>query len=256
MKRVLHPISALMALSALALGGCGEDDDEGGNQPPPPSRPEDTGAACETAAECYPDVIDGELRGEALCLDEVRDGYCTHECESDDDCCAAEGECEPGAPSQVCSPFQATGMMMCFLSCEDADLEDFPDYADANEFCQREASRDFICRSSGGGAANRRICVPGDCGVGADCAADGDCSGDLVCVTGFQGGYCTRIGCAADADCPADTRCVTHEGESYCLRTCAAESDCSFCRATGFFSTCSDAVTFAEGEPTTVCVPP
>jgi hypothetical protein len=256
MNRVLSSISALMTVSALLLGACGDDDEEEGNNEP--ARPEDTGAACESADQCYPDVADGALSSEALCLDRVRDGYCTHECGGDEDCCAAEGECAPGAPTQVCSPFESTNMMMCFLSCEASDLENFPDYADENEFCQREASRDFICRASGGGDPHK-ICVPGDCGVGADCGADADCAADLVCVTAFGGGYCSQTGCAVNADCPAGSYCVNHDnGESYCYSECASESDCSFCRADGVFASCSDQVVFAEEGPTsgTVCVPP
>jgi hypothetical protein len=57
-----------------------------------PDRPDDTGAACTVADDGYPDVAEGELQGEPVCIDRVRDGYCTHTCESDDDCCAAEGE--------------------------------------------------------------------------------------------------------------------------------------------------------------------
>ena len=257
MKRVLRSLCALMIVSASLLGACGGDDDDDGGNTPPPTRPEDTGAACMTADQCYPDVADGALQGDALCLDEVRGGYCTHECEADEDCCAAEGECESDL-AQVCSPFTSTGMMMCFLSCEQEDLENRPDYADENEYCQREASRDFICRSSGGGNQNRKICVPGDCGVGADCAADTDCTGDLTCVTTFRGGYCTQAGCTVNEDCPTDSLCVMHDnGESYCYKRCAGASDCSFCRADGFYSTCSDEVVFSvDGTADTVCVPP
>jgi hypothetical protein len=222
-----------------------------------PTRPEDTGAACVSASECYPGVADGELLGDALCLDEVRDGYCTHECENDDDCCAAEGECKINI-TQVCSPFQSTDMTMCFLSCEADDVDAFPDYADENEYCQREASRDFICRSSGGGADNRRICVPFDCGVGADCGDDADCTGDLECVTTFGGGYCTRQDCSENADCPTGSLCITHgNGNNYCYTECSRESDCSLCRPDGFFATCTDEVVFAEdGTSGTVCAPP
>src|SRR5690606_32778436 len=97
-------------------GGSGDGD--GDDSRPPPG---ETGSFCETADECFPDVAEGELLGEAICLDRVDDGYCTHECTVDEDCCAVEGECTLDA-RQVCSPFESTGTMMCFLSCEGSDL--------------------------------------------------------------------------------------------------------------------------------------
>src|SRR5690606_27500335 len=82
---------------------------------------------------------------------------------------------------QVCSPFTSTGSKYCFLSCEDEDLRaadgGLPDGAvlDADEYCKREAHPDFICRSTGGGAENRRVCVPG--GAGGDGGPPGDGGG-------------------------------------------------------------------------------
>ena len=73
------------------------------------------------AADCYPHVDHAELAGAVECLDCVRAGYCTHLCETDDDCCAVEGECETDL-KQVCAPFESTGRRMCLLSCEGADL--------------------------------------------------------------------------------------------------------------------------------------
>jgi hypothetical protein len=186
----------------------------------------------------------------------VRGGYCTHTCETDANCCAVEGECKTDLP-QVCSPFESDDGMMCFLSCEADDVAADPDAEDDQHFCQRNASPDFICRSSGGGAANRKICVPGDCGVGADCASDADCNG-LSCVTSFGGGYCTERACSLDADCPGDARCViAGDGNNYCFASCTSAADCSFCRHDGSFATCSDEVVFAEaGASGSVCTPP
>src|SRR5688572_7429450 len=190
-KCLLFSLCAGAALST----GCSSDDDEpkDGNAGTA-NRPENTGAACETPDDCFTAVADRTtLAGEVQCLDRVDDGYCTHLCTSDDDCCAATGECKTGI-RQVCSPFESTNMMMCFLSCEDVDLvaaDAGVTDVDENEYCQREASPDFICRSSGGGTDNRKICVPGDCDVGEACGVDEDCATGLTCVTGFQGGYCT-----------------------------------------------------------------
>jgi hypothetical protein len=66
---------------------------------------------------------------------------------------------------------------MCFLNCEGEDLraEDGTSSGDVDEqeFCQREANVEFICRSSGGGSEIEE---------GADtfclraCASETDCS--------------------------------------------------------------------------------
>jgi hypothetical protein len=119
--------------------------------------PENAGMACDVPSECYPDVEDEDLPvlGELVCLDRVPGGYCTHLCESDDDCCAVEGECKSDFP-QVCAPFESTGMFMCFLSCEASDI----DGEDEASFCQEYAHEAFGCRSTGGGSENRKVCVP------------------------------------------------------------------------------------------------
>lgn len=141
MKRIAI-LSGLFLLGAF--WGCGGDDDD-----------EQTGAACAVPGDCYREAK-GPLRGEVMCLRRVEGGYCTHLCQMDSDCCAVEGECKTRLP-QVCSPFESTGQRMCFLSCEPATVGD----KDPNVFCQENAHKSFVCRSTGGGAANRRVCVPG-----------------------------------------------------------------------------------------------
>ncbi len=127
-------------LLALALA-CEEDDGL-----------ENVGAACEAPGECFPDVEQRDaIQGEIICLGDVPGGYCTHLCTTDADCCAVEGECETGL-TQVCAPFQSTGMMMCFLSCENV--------SDDAAYCEERAHPSFGCRSTGGGSMNRRVCVP------------------------------------------------------------------------------------------------
>ncbi|HEX2879439.1 MAG TPA: hypothetical protein VHO25_07870 [Polyangiaceae bacterium] len=245
-------------MAVIAVSSCSEDDEDtrsstplgAGDRPP-----EQTGSMCESNDDCFPGVAEGGLRGDALCLTRVRDGYCTHTCEADDDCCAVPGECRTDWP-QVCSPFESTGMMMCFLSCEAEDIAGDSGAADEQAFCQRYASPDFICRSSGGGTENRKICVPGDCGVGADCSSDTDCNG-LECISDFRGGYCGRRDCTSNDDCPGDTSCVVAaDGHNYCLKNCGADSDCSFCRHDGVFASCSTDVDFIDaGMSTAVCLP-
>ena len=216
--------------------------------------PDNAGAVCEVAADCYADLGDaGTIQGEVECLDRVRGGYCTHTCEADDDCCAVEGECKTEL-AQVCSPFESTDDKRCFLSCEPEDVGE----EDEQVFCQLEASADFICRSSGGGGDNRKVCVPGDCGVGAACVDDADCDADLACITELDGGYCGARDCVNDAGCPQGSLCVTRtSGTNVCLRPCLVESDCSFCRPEADAGTCTGAVTFVEPPPDgfTVCVP-
>lgn len=131
------------------VGGCGDDGATG---------PTNTGQSCESAAQCYPGVEDGELKGEAVCLDRVAGGYCTHHCTSDADCCAAAGECT-GPYSEVCSPFESTDDLYCFITCEDKDWQD-ASWADADAYCANYAGPAFHCRSSGGGSANRKVCTP------------------------------------------------------------------------------------------------
>jgi hypothetical protein len=160
--------------SLVLAGACGGSDSTGVTSPPPDARagnPENTGQSCQRPADCYPALDAGSLEGEVQCLDRVTGGYCTHLCKTDADCCAVPGECKYGL-KQVCSPFESTGQMMCFLSCEEEDIERALDGgvradsgADGGElddttFCTTYATTGFRCRSSGGGSKNRKVCVP------------------------------------------------------------------------------------------------
>lgn len=240
---------ALTGILCLACGDDGGGDEAGGGT----GSPDAVGQVCEIPDDCYPDVEHEELAGSVECLERVRGGYCTHQCGGDDDCCAVEGECKTDLP-QVCSPFESTGLMMCFLSCEAEDVE-AADAEDEAAFCQHEASPDFICRSSGGGANNRKVCVPGDCGVGAACGDDADCDPDLECIGYVDGGYCGVRECTNNADCPADSLCVAHDEGNFCARTCSAPTDCTFCRPEGVHASCtSDAPFVEDGTSGTVCL--
>jgi len=150
--RPLRPLVVFAAVSAL-FAACGSD--------PEPAPIENAGSSCSTPAQCYPNLDGGTLKGAVQCLTKVAGGYCTHLCTSDADCCAVPGECT-GPQKQVCSPFESTGQMMCFLSCEDADVKAAdPAYAsDTTGYCHRYANAAFGCRSSGGGTKNRKVCVP------------------------------------------------------------------------------------------------
>jgi hypothetical protein len=246
-------------LGLVWFAACGNDSESDDGGTTPPDRPEGTGAACEVAADCYAELEGQSIVGDAECLDRVRGGYCTHTCDADTDCCAVDGECGESV-TQLCSPFENSTVTRCFVSCEAEDLFAPPDdpgaAVDEEEFCQRVASPDFICRSSGGGSDNRKICVPGNCGLGASCVDDADCGGGLDCIDAFAGGYCGRADCAADADCPDGSVCaVLGDGATYCLRTCAAASDCSFCRGDETPPACTDQVELVEATGVSVCQP-
>jgi len=135
--------SALTAALVVATGAC--DDDDG----------ENTGQTCAAPEDCYPGVDPAGILGEVRCLDRVPGGYCTHLCETDADCCAAEGECETGIP-QLCAPFESTGLRQCFLSCEPDVIGDLEE----GDYCHENANEAFLCRSTGGGSENRKVCVP------------------------------------------------------------------------------------------------
>ncbi len=253
--------TGLVLVAATHFAACGDSGSSGaGAGSTGGGRPDNTGAACETAADCYPGLDPMSLAGDVLCLTEVRDGYCTHTCSADTDCCAAQGECATGV-LEVCSPFESTGGDKCFISCEKDDVFPAPGQTgsvDDQEFCQRAAGRDFICRSSGGGSSNRKICVPGDCGVGATCKATSDCPADLECVTTFDGGYCTVRDCAANADCPTGNVCVKEaDGKNYCEKACTTAYDCTLCRGYDDVNvTCRADATFVEAGTTgSVCAP-
>jgi hypothetical protein len=145
LRRRVYPavmgIHRLIIAGLLVLGGCGNDGEK-------------TGQSCEVADDCYPGVDHEDLSGEVACLDRVAGGYCTHECVTDEDCCAVPGECATDAP-QVCAPFESTGIYRCFLSCEASVIGD----QEGNDYCGEFAHRDFICRATGGGDP-KKVCVP------------------------------------------------------------------------------------------------
>ncbi len=150
-QRACGAVMLTISLGWWLLPACSSDNDGGPG-------PTNTGQACETVDQCYAGVKAGELLGEAVCLDKVSGGYCTHYCTQDSDCCAATGEC-PGNHAEVCGPFESTGEMYCFLSCEDADLEQAT-LKDADQYCHTYAGAGFGCRSTGGGSMNRKVCMP------------------------------------------------------------------------------------------------
>ncbi|MBW2527949.1 MAG: hypothetical protein JRI23_27460 [Deltaproteobacteria bacterium] len=202
MRLLCAGAAVLMAFGIFA--SCGDDDDG----PPPDDGAglnDQTGDTCAVPADCYPTLDHQEIQGDIECLDRVEDGYCTHQCTSDDDCCAVEGECAPDA-LEVCGPFESTGLNLCFLSCEDEDVGS----GDPTEYCE-SFHPDFICRSTGGGSSNKKVCVPGG---GQLCETADGCPGDWphCCLDAAEEYRCTSANdapnrvclCAETADCPAE----------------------------------------------------
>ena len=163
--------------------------------------PEPTGTACMVANDCYAGLDTNELSGPAVCIDKVEDGYCTHECETDDDCCALEGECRTGF-KQVCASFENSDQKYCFLSCEDEDLVPGAGgmggavAVDADGYCEREAHERFLCRSTGGGSENKKACLP-------DAGAAGAGAGGAPMAQGGAGGVASEGGAPAAAGAAA-----------------------------------------------------
>lgn len=175
MKRASMVVVGVIFAATAVVHGCSSSEGTGTSDAGVDARGgESTGQSCAAPSECYPAIDGAALAGEAVCLDRVSGGYCTHLCKVDTDCCAVPGECKTGI-AQVCSPFESTGQNMCFLSCEAADLRPAPDggaVLDEATYCTTYAGRDFKCRSSGGGNKNRKVCVPGGTSA-TDASTDG-----------------------------------------------------------------------------------
>ena len=143
-------------ICVVVAAGCGDTTSDTGA-----IVPENTGKSCTAPAQCFPGVDQSTLSDVAVCLDKVTGGYCTHKCKTDADCCAVKGERDTNL-KQVCAPFESTGDMYCFLSCEAADLTGAGGGTapDSGVYCATYAHASFGCRSTGGGSKNRKVCVP------------------------------------------------------------------------------------------------
>lgn len=170
----------------LACGGSDSDNtssssssSSGGVPDSGPRGVEPAGQSCTAPTQCYGGVVEAgadsaAIVGTVTCLDKVTNGYCTHTCTQDTDCCAVPGECRTSV-TQVCSPFTNQTALYCFLSCEDADIAKAiaanasAGYYDggateagstADAYCASFAGASTACRSSGGGTKNRKVCIP------------------------------------------------------------------------------------------------
>jgi hypothetical protein len=152
-RRILLRVLALSifatgALPFVACGTGGTGSGVGGNGT-------EAGGKCTTPAGCYMGLNSMQLHGTVACLTQVPNGYCTHTCTQDSDCCAIAGECPNGKP-QVCASFESTGQKYCFLSC-DAPVVGT---TSPDTYCASFANSAFGCRSTGGGNQNRQVCLP------------------------------------------------------------------------------------------------
>lgn len=174
---IVVAVASTAVLLAVACGGSDADipssssSSSGGTPDGGPRGVEPAGQACTTASQCYAGVdggAEGGIVGAVTCITKVTNGYCTHTCTQDTECCAAPGECLTGV-KEVCSPLENQGAQYCFLSCEDADIQRaLAANADAgvdagtggDAYCQTFAGSSTGCRSSGGGSKNRKVCLP------------------------------------------------------------------------------------------------
>lgn len=90
---------------------------------------------CEVSGDCAA----GPDEQDAACLTKSAEGFCTWECSVDADCDTDD------TPGFVCASFESDAELYCFPSCEEDE-----------DTC----GAGLTCRSTGGGADNRKICFP------------------------------------------------------------------------------------------------
>jgi hypothetical protein len=158
---VSHRRTSTVLVSATLLGiglapACSSGGGSSGGAPA-----EHVGSSCTAASQCYATLDASALNGQVTCLTQLTNGYCTHTCQSDSDCCSVPGECVTGF-KQVCASFESTNQKYCFLGCDTSDIAAAPDAGttDPSLYCQTWASASFTCRSTGGGSQNRKFCGP------------------------------------------------------------------------------------------------
>lgn len=178
MKHLRSFFVVAVATSAVALACGGSDDSSVSSSTPTsdagPRGVEPAGQACTAATQCYTALDGATVKGTVTCLSKITNGYCTHTCTADSDCCATPGECRTGV-KQVCAPFtNDSSTKYCFLSCESADIQaaiaanasagyydgGAADGGIENAYCESYAAISATCRSTGGGAQNRKVCIP------------------------------------------------------------------------------------------------
>lgn len=116
------------------------------------------GQPCTSASQCYPGIDAAAIQGTPTCLTSITNGYCTHTCTTNADCCAVSGECKSGY-KEICAPFESNPQTYCVLSCDPADIAASGNGTmDPNTYCQKFGNASFTCRSTGGGSSNVKFC--------------------------------------------------------------------------------------------------
>ena len=133
-------------IATVVAGGCSSSSGASGA----------TSSSCTSASQCYPGVDAGALKGTPACLTSVGNGYCTHTCASNADCCSGPDNCAAADIKEICGSFESSGANYCFVSCAAADLP--AGTTDASAFCAKTVGGSSSCRSSGGGSNNTQFC--------------------------------------------------------------------------------------------------
>ena len=164
----------------------------------------ETGKICGSDADCD----DAEV-----CILEAEGfggGYCTRECEDDDECpmgshCGNFSQSDPSSPGT------------CLDDCaSDAECRVVDGYACGDR--DFDAVNECYPSASGPNAVGAACTTRAECGGGVR----GSCFDDLT--QGFINGYCTSS-CRADADCAAGSHC-TSDPDGLCVPDCATDADC------------------------------
>lgn len=215
------------------------DEPSSGGVCPAGTDPEDCRERCETAADCPP----GEFCRDGACVPSDDQG-CTRDddCDADEHCDLASGECvaetPPGGcmrsadcgPGEVCNLQTNTCMAAAGGECEiDADCG------------LRDVCRDGACVPVGGGEAGHACDGPAQCPEGiciteaesagqlpgglcaADCLDDADCNGGLCALLDANFGIFGCIAaCRRSEDCRADWVCYPDPAapSPYCVPDC------------------------------------
>ncbi len=164
-RSLLAASSASLLALAVACGSGGSSStsgDGGGSGSSSGGTTNTTGQTCSAASQCYALVADAStIKGTVTCLTQgVPNGYCTHTCTQNSDCCSVPGECPNDFP-EVCASYESTGQKYCFLSCAASAISSVDaGTTDPTTYCQRWASASFTCRSTGGGSQNQQFCGP------------------------------------------------------------------------------------------------
>lgn len=217
----------LLGLGLVLSGGCIFGAADSGDLSSSSSSQVDVGAPCEAPADCRPDMDPDD--GDAVCLDDVPGGLCTLDCETDDDCCPG-GAC---GRAQTC--VEHDGRSLCMVSCTSDDIAP---QNDADVYCNGNANPATTCEQV---SPEQRVCIPGECGLGAACDDDDECAQGLACIGEFEGGYCSVAGCESNDDCPDDSLCIVQGEGTMCAKRCELEVECWSCRPREVRATCGSA---------------